>query len=392
MKLITLLSMVSSASVGPCHPYPGAVAQDVLKLISDHLNDDATEKLTSNKFFTISYQTASIVAKVEHGNQEITKDDMARAALTAVGSCAYNDFGSISGSYTRDDGVKVCYLYAGRENLCFSLPNLRKEYHNSGSSSCSFNKNNCTIVSKKAIKRRHSFSTISDESSSSSTSFFYYMGKWLNLNWLRLREQKLPNVYIPRSPEQYLAELRSYIAIINNVEIPIMVGSCWDSKSCMGTQQNSSQEYPKGTFIIDGEFHVISSVLIKVRRAVEKHSAILSIGRVTIKNHQLLDDLNLNVGHDIEAVSRVVLPVDRNHAPIHTRLLDPLHRQKLCSIQTSEGRVAGCVLYLCKDITVLPFMQTAPDSQCPYARVFVNGKLSLQKVKLLEDHPMHKEA
>jgi hypothetical protein len=69
--------------------------------------------------------------------------------------------------------------------ICSSIPNLRDEYN--VSSSRSLNKNDCTIVSKKVITRRHSFSTLSDEASSSSNFLFYYMGRWLNLNWLRLR-------------------------------------------------------------------------------------------------------------------------------------------------------------------------------------------------------------
>jgi hypothetical protein len=41
-------------------------------------------------------------------------DDASRRALTAIGSCTLNEYGSISGYYIAENGVKTCYLYPGK--------------------------------------------------------------------------------------------------------------------------------------------------------------------------------------------------------------------------------------------------------------------------------------
>lgn len=60
---------------------------------------------------TITYQTASIVTMYNANAETITYDNMVRKALTAVGSCALSDYGSVSGSYVDDSGQKTCYMY-----------------------------------------------------------------------------------------------------------------------------------------------------------------------------------------------------------------------------------------------------------------------------------------
>lgn len=182
------------------------------------------------------------------------------------------------------------------------------------------------------------------------------------------------NIQIPRTAQQCCYEMQSYVAIIDNVEVPIMLGSCWDSKpqalhgisdstTVYGPLQHS---YPRGAFIINGEFHVISSVLIKVRRAVEKHSAILSIGRVTMKDHQLLVGkqplninlnsimkftrypqiaLNLNLGddiipdHDFQLLAEMleIYHGFREEYPIH----EHLYTACLIMLDANTARIAG---------------------------------------------------
>ncbi|KAF8147984.1 hypothetical protein B0H34DRAFT_270768 [Crassisporium funariophilum] len=112
--LMKLPQSVFGTTIGPCHPYPGAVAQDCLRLIRDNLNNDEEIDCTYAPV-TITHQTCSIMTKCTNGKATLTKDDAVRRSLTAIGSCALSDLGSISGYYLADDGAKTCYLYAGRE-------------------------------------------------------------------------------------------------------------------------------------------------------------------------------------------------------------------------------------------------------------------------------------
>lgn len=106
-----------ASSIGNCHPYPGAVAQDCLQLIGQHLNDDNQTTCTNGRA-TITLSLCSITTKCGAGETAITNDDAVRYALTAIGSCALNDRGSISGYYIADNGDKTCYLYPGNERSC----------------------------------------------------------------------------------------------------------------------------------------------------------------------------------------------------------------------------------------------------------------------------------
>lgn len=101
-------------SSGPCHPYTGAVAKDCLELIGNKLGDETQLDLT-NGSATITSKQCSIVAKQTSGATSVDVDTVARMALTAIGQCALNDFGSISGYYTDSQlGIQVCYLYPGK--------------------------------------------------------------------------------------------------------------------------------------------------------------------------------------------------------------------------------------------------------------------------------------
>ncbi|KFY50491.1 hypothetical protein V495_00231 [Pseudogymnoascus sp. VKM F-4514 (FW-929)] len=103
---------------GPCHTYPGAVATDCLELIGSRLASGELLDLTTGRAI-ISLRNCSIVAKrPNRGVDAADEDTVVRMALAGIGHCALLDFGSISGSYTDEGGMKVCYLYPGREQLC----------------------------------------------------------------------------------------------------------------------------------------------------------------------------------------------------------------------------------------------------------------------------------
>ena len=106
-------ALASSTGTGPCHPYPGAGAQDCLALISQNLNNEDQTSCTGGRA-TITLSTCSITTACGAGVTAVTNDDAVRRALTAIGSCALNDRGSISGFYTADNGDKTCYLYPGK--------------------------------------------------------------------------------------------------------------------------------------------------------------------------------------------------------------------------------------------------------------------------------------
>jgi hypothetical protein len=114
LATIALLANVAhGATISNCHPYPGAAAADCLKLIGDNLRND-TQLSCTNAPVTITYKACSIVTRCTQGPADFTTDDVVRRSLTAIGACALNDHGSISGDYTADDGAKTCYLYAGQ--------------------------------------------------------------------------------------------------------------------------------------------------------------------------------------------------------------------------------------------------------------------------------------
>lgn len=117
--MLTIPALISASTIGNCHPYPGAVAQDVLELIGNNLSNEDNVPC-ANGLATISLRNGAITTVCASGQDvaSIDKDTMVRRALTAVGFCALNDHGSISGSYTGDDGVKTCYMYPGQESNC----------------------------------------------------------------------------------------------------------------------------------------------------------------------------------------------------------------------------------------------------------------------------------
>lgn len=78
-------------TISDCHPYPGADAKDCLQLISDNLNNETPGSCNAN-------------------GKPVTSD-VVRRALTVIGKCALNEYGSISGHYIDVNGVKTCYLY-----------------------------------------------------------------------------------------------------------------------------------------------------------------------------------------------------------------------------------------------------------------------------------------
>jgi hypothetical protein len=57
--------------------------------------------------------SCSITTTCGPSETAIANDDAVRRALTAIGSCALSDYGSISGYYIADNGDKTCYLYPG---------------------------------------------------------------------------------------------------------------------------------------------------------------------------------------------------------------------------------------------------------------------------------------
>ncbi|KDR69164.1 hypothetical protein GALMADRAFT_160479 [Galerina marginata CBS 339.88] len=116
LLLLTPLAL-SQGGVGSCHPYPGAVAPDCLQLIGDNLGNDSP-LACSDGLATINLRQCSITTKCAAGETEVVRDDVVRRALTSIGACALNDYGSISGSYTDENGAKTCYLYPGNESQC----------------------------------------------------------------------------------------------------------------------------------------------------------------------------------------------------------------------------------------------------------------------------------
>ena len=107
------VNVAQGATISNCHPYPGAAAGDCLKLIGDNLSND-TEVSCTNGPVKITNGMCAIVTRCTQGPANVTIDDVVRRSLTVIGACALSDYGSISGAYTTDDGVKTCYLYPGR--------------------------------------------------------------------------------------------------------------------------------------------------------------------------------------------------------------------------------------------------------------------------------------
>lgn len=111
--LLLLSPLALSQTIGSCHPYPGAVAKDCLNLIGENLDNDAMVSCGGGPE-TITLGGCSITTRCTKGPESIEQSDIVRRALTAIGACALNDRGSISGYYLTDDGVKTCYLYPGQ--------------------------------------------------------------------------------------------------------------------------------------------------------------------------------------------------------------------------------------------------------------------------------------
>lgn len=103
---------------GPCHPYPGADAVDMLELISKHLYDETETPVDKSGRAVLQFRNAVIVKVVAEGVKSVVNQEMVRIALTTLGSCALSDYGSVSGYYIHEDGGKTCYLYPGRESAC----------------------------------------------------------------------------------------------------------------------------------------------------------------------------------------------------------------------------------------------------------------------------------
>ena len=104
-----------AGSVGPCHPYPGAAAQDCLELIGQNLQTEDQTSCTGGRA-TITLRNCSITTTCGVGEAAVMNQEVVRKALTAIGACTLNDRGSISGSYTEDQdngGARTCYLYPG---------------------------------------------------------------------------------------------------------------------------------------------------------------------------------------------------------------------------------------------------------------------------------------
>lgn len=117
--LLAIPALISAQlGPGPCHPYSGAVAADLLKLIGDNLNDNTETHVDGRKKAVISFGSAVIVTTATRGAISVSKDIMVRRALTALGACALSDYGSVSGYYIAEDGAKTCYLYPGHEGQC----------------------------------------------------------------------------------------------------------------------------------------------------------------------------------------------------------------------------------------------------------------------------------
>ena len=111
--LLLLSPLTLSQTIGPCHPYPGAAAPDCLDLIGNNLNVETTLTCGSDGRATLTLRNCSIVTTCKVGTT-VVPDDAVRRALTAIGTCALNDHGSISGYYIAADESKTCYLYPGK--------------------------------------------------------------------------------------------------------------------------------------------------------------------------------------------------------------------------------------------------------------------------------------
>jgi hypothetical protein len=111
--LLAPIASTLAASIGTCHPYPGAVAQDCLELIGNNLGSEVQTACTGG-LATITLRNCSITTRCGSSSTTISNDDAVRRALTAIGSCALSDYGSISGYYIADNGDKTCYLYPGK--------------------------------------------------------------------------------------------------------------------------------------------------------------------------------------------------------------------------------------------------------------------------------------
>ena len=114
LSALSLLTPLASAQtgVGPCHPYPGAAAQDCLELIGNKLRSEDEVPCRGGRA-TLTLRLCSITTTCV-GDTGVSADAAVRRALTTIGSCALNDHGSISGYYTAEDGAKTCYLYPGQ--------------------------------------------------------------------------------------------------------------------------------------------------------------------------------------------------------------------------------------------------------------------------------------
>lgn len=118
--VLTIPSLISAQTgPGPCHPYPGAAAQDVLEIIGNNLsNEDLVVCDSGTGRATLTLRAASITTACPAGVTSVAADDMVRWALTTVGFCALSDHGSVSGYYIAGNGSKTCYLYPGKEGQC----------------------------------------------------------------------------------------------------------------------------------------------------------------------------------------------------------------------------------------------------------------------------------
>ena len=103
----------NGGTVGRCHPYPGAVAADCLELVGNMLDDNVKIRCQGNSLDVMTLRECTIVSKCTKGPIVYTGSQVVRQALTAIGACALSDYGSISGEYTADNGMKTCYLYPG---------------------------------------------------------------------------------------------------------------------------------------------------------------------------------------------------------------------------------------------------------------------------------------
>jgi hypothetical protein len=79
-----------------------------------NLNNEETVAVVEGRA-VITHKTCSIITMSAGTTPSMpTHDDMVRRALTAIGACALSDYGSISGTYTAEDGTKTCYMWADR--------------------------------------------------------------------------------------------------------------------------------------------------------------------------------------------------------------------------------------------------------------------------------------